>query len=80
MLTKIELIAFSILIAYGILGLCWTISSLVKYIRFGRVSRAEREIERALANRPLVVNVIDYWNSDSKERIEKIKRDTGQRY
>jgi len=74
MLTKIELIAFSILIACGVVGLYWAVLSFVKYIRFGRVSRAEREIEQALANRPLVVNVIDHWNSESKEEKEKRKR------
>lgn len=35
-LTKIEMIAFSILIAYGVLGLYWVIPSFVKYILFGR--------------------------------------------
>ena len=74
MLTKIELITFSILIAYGVVGLYWMVSSLVKYIRFGRVSRREREIEKELANRPLVVNVIDHWNSESKEGKEKRER------
>ena len=75
-LTKVELIAFSILIAYGVIGLYWAVSSLVKYIRFGRVSKAEREIEKELANRPLVVNVINHFESESnsKERIEKRMR------
>ena len=41
-LTKIELVAFSILVAYGAVGLYWMALFLVKYIRFGRKERRKK--------------------------------------
>ena len=50
MLTKIELIAFSILAAYIIVGLYWVASSLVKYILFsGKEKKKIRGLKKAEA-------------------------------
>lgn len=68
MLTKIELICFSILAVYGIVVLYWGVSWFIRNIKFGRVSRYEKETLAEIANRPLVVNVIDHWRS--KEELE----------
>jgi len=79
MLTIAEWIALGFLAAYGISGLYWVGHYFISNYLYNK--RAwEREIEEALANRPLVVNVVNHFSGEEKKSRHQRKINLNGKY